>query len=138
SEVRIFDTDRAKAEALARLLHLYPGIVVAGSVTEALKGASGLVNGTPVGMLPNLGTPVPDSLLHDGLWVADAVYSPLWTPLLKAAKAKGARLMTGRELAIYQAADAFKLFTGLAPSTMEMGHAFDAVMERRSAADNAA
>ncbi len=48
-----------------------------------------------------------------GLWVADAVYSPLWTPLLTAAKAKGARVMTGRELAIYQAADAFELFTGL-------------------------
>lgn len=138
SELRIFDTDRAKAEALAALLHGYRGIIVAGSVTEALKGASGLVNGTPVGMLPNLGTPVPDVLLHEGLWVADAVYSPLWTPLLKAARARGARIMTGRDLAIYQAADAFKLFTGLTPSTMEMGRAFDAVMERRSAADNAA
>jgi shikimate dehydrogenase len=72
-------------------------------------------------------------LLHDGLWVADAVYSPLWTPLLKAAKATGARIMTGRELAIYQAADAFELFTGLKPSSIEMGLAFDAVMERRSA-----
>jgi shikimate dehydrogenase len=33
--------------------------------------------------------------------------------------------MTGRELAIYQAADAFELFTGLVPSTIEMGNAFD-------------
>jgi shikimate dehydrogenase len=138
SELRIFDTDTAKAEALARLLDGYGGIVVSRSVAQALGGAAGLVNGTPVGMLPNLGTPVPDSLLHEGVWVADAVYSPLWTPLLNAARTKGARIMTGRELAIYQAADAFKLFTGLAPSTMEMGHAFDAVMERRSAADNAA
>ena len=64
-------------------------------------------------MLPNRGTPVPDALLHRGLWVADAVYTPLWTPLLTAAKAKGADVMTGRELAIYQAADAFELFTGL-------------------------
>jgi shikimate dehydrogenase len=134
SQVRIVDTDRAKADALARLLAAYRGISVAGSVAEALDGAVGLVNGTPVGMLPNLGMPVPEALLHDGLWVADAVYSPLWTPLLKAAKAKGARIMTGRELAIYQAADAFELFTGLKPSTIEMGQAFDAVMERRSAA----
>jgi len=37
-------------------------------------------------MLPNRDTPVPERLLHDGLWVADAVYSPLWTPLLTAAK----------------------------------------------------
>ena len=41
--------------------------------------------------------------------------------------------MTGRELAIHQAADAFELFTGLKPSTVEMGHAFDAVMALRSA-----
>jgi shikimate dehydrogenase len=134
SEVRIFDTDRAKADALASLLAADRGISVASSVADALRGAVGLVNGTPVGMLPNLGMPVSEGLLHAGLWVADAVYSPLWTPLLKAAKASGARIMTGRELAIYQAADAFELFTGLKPSTIEMGQAFDAVMERRSAA----
>jgi len=138
AEVRIFDTDRSKAEALAGLLDAYRGVTAAGTVAEALRSAVGLVNGTPVGMLPSLGMPVPEGLLHDGLWVADAVYSPLWTPLLKAAKAKGAQIMTGRELAIYQAADAFELFTGLTPSTMEMGRAFDAVMERRSAATDAA
>ena len=99
-----------------------------------MRGAAGVVNGSPVGMLPNRGTPVPDALLHDGLWVADAVYSPLWTPLLNAAKAKGAEVMTGRELAIYQAADAFELFTGLKPSAVEMGNAFDAVMAKRYAA----
>jgi shikimate dehydrogenase len=72
------------------------------------------------------------------LWVADAVYSPLWTPLLVAAKATGAAVLTGRELAIYQAADAFELFTGLKPSTSEMGNAFDAVMAKRYSAVNAA
>ena len=46
--------------------------------------------------------------------------------------------MTGRELAIYQAADAFELFTGLKPSAVEMGNAFDAVMARRYAKVNAA
>ena len=132
SEVRIFDTDRTKAASLASLMDGYRGISVAGSVADALHGAVGLVNGTPVGMLPNTGTPVPAALLHDGLWVADAVYSPLWTPLLQAAKAAGARIMTGRELAIYQAADAFELFTGLKPSSGDMGRAFDAVMEKRS------
>ena len=97
-----------------------------------------MVNGTPVGMLPNRGTPVPETLLRRDLWVADAVYSPLWTPLLTAAKATGASVMTGRDLAIYQAADAFELFTGLTPSTVEMGNAFDAVMAKRYAATNAA
>ena len=91
-----------------------------------------------IGMLPDRGTPVPDALLHRGLWVADAVYTPLWTPLLTAAKAKGAEIMTGRDLLVHQAADAFELFTGLVPPIAEMGNAFDAVMAKRYAAPSTA
>lgn len=138
ADLRIFDTEPARAEKLAALLARHGGARVAKSVEDALDGATGLVNGTPVGMLPNRGMPVPATLLHDKLWVADAVYSPLITPLLAAAQAKGARIMTGRELAIYQAADAFELFTGLAPSTEVMGEAFDEVMAARSSTYNAA
>ncbi|MBR1179531.1 shikimate dehydrogenase [Bradyrhizobium sp. KB893862 SZCCT0404] len=138
ADLRIFDSEPARAEKLAGLLAKHGGARVARSVEDALAGATGLVNGTPVGMLPNRDTPVPASLLRENLWVADAVYSPLITPLLAAAKAKGARIMTGRELAIYQAADAFELFTGLAPSTEVMGEAFDEVMAARSSAYHAA
>ena len=42
--------------------------------------------------------------------------------------------MTGRDLAINQAADAFELFTGLKPSIVEMGNAFDGVMAKRYSA----
>ncbi|OPZ00514.1 shikimate dehydrogenase [Bradyrhizobium sacchari] len=138
ADLRIFDSEPARAERLATLLTGHGGARVAPSVEDALDGATGLVNGTPVGMLPNRDTPVPASLLRENLWVADAVYSPLITPLLAAARAKGAKIMTGRELAIYQAADAFELFTGLAPSTEVMGEAFDEVMAARSSAYHAA
>jgi shikimate dehydrogenase len=131
AELRIFDTDRAKADRLALQLGPRVRAVVVDRVEDALDGAIGLVNATPVGMLPSRESPVPEALLHRGLWVADAVYYPLWTPLLLAATAKGARVMTGRELAIYQAADAFELFTGMAASTAVMGEAFDRVMEAR-------
>jgi shikimate dehydrogenase len=137
ADIRIFDSEPERAQKLAALLATHGGARVAASVEDALEGATGLVNGTPVGMLPNRGTPVPAALLHDKMWVADAVYSPLITPLLAAAQAKGAQIMTGRELAIYQAADAFELFTGLAPSTEVMGEAFDEVMAARSAAYHA-
>jgi shikimate dehydrogenase len=131
AEVRIFDAERAKAEKLAGLLGGHKGVAVADTVEAALTGAVGLVNATPVGMLPSRATPVPDALLRADLWVADAVYSPLYTPLLLAAKARGLRIMTGRELAIAQAADAFELFTGLAPDASVMGNAFDCVMAAR-------
>jgi shikimate dehydrogenase len=135
--IRIFDADRAKADRLAARMSAYDGVVVADSVEHALRDAAGLVNATPVGMLPSRDTPVPERLLHDGLWVADAVYSPLWTPLLIAAKATNARVMTGRDLAIYQAADAFELFTGLRPSIIELGNAFDGVIAKTCAAPQA-
>jgi shikimate dehydrogenase len=138
TELRIFDRERAKAAYLAAQLQDHVSTSIPHSVEDAVLGVAGIVNGSPVGMLPNRGTPVPDALLHAGLWVADAVYSPLWTPLLLAAKAKGAAVMTGRELAIYQAADAFELFTGLTPSSTEMGIAFDDAIARGHSASHAA
>jgi shikimate dehydrogenase len=134
AELSIFDADRAKAEALAMQLCGRLQARVADDVGDALRDAAGVVNATPVGMLPDRGMAVPEALLHPDLWVADAVYTPLWTPLLTAAKAKGAKVMTGRELAIYQAADAFELFTGLKPPVSAIGNAFDAVMASRYSA----
>jgi shikimate dehydrogenase len=127
-QLRVFDAERAKADDLALILRPRGRVLVMDSVEDAMRGAVGLVNATPVGMLPNRDTPVPEALLHPGLWVADAVYFPLWTPLLIAAKEKGARVMTGRELAVYQAAAAFELFAGVVPSRAEMAKAFDHVM----------
>jgi shikimate dehydrogenase len=138
TDLRIFDCEPGKAAQLAAKLGGELKAAVSAGVEDALRGAVGVVNASPVGMLPSTGTPVPDHLLHAGLWVADAVYSPLWTPLLTAAKAKGATVMTGRELAIYQAADAFELFSGHVPSISEMGIAFDDVMAKRYSASHAA
>jgi shikimate dehydrogenase len=129
--LQIFDSDAAKAQALAARLSYRLETRVCTSVAGALKGAGGVINGTPIGMLPNRDSPVPAELLHQDMFVADAVYTPLWTPLLLAARAAGARLMTGRELCIHQAADAFRLFTGFEPSRERIGAAFDAVIAKR-------
>jgi shikimate dehydrogenase len=132
SGLRIFDLDRAKAAALADIVAPLTDSVVAGTVAEAVSGANGLVNGTPVGMLPNRESPVDPALLRSDLWVADAVYYPLSTPLLVAAQRIGARTLNGRALAIHQAVDAFELFTGVEPSVEVMSAAFDAVLEARA------
>jgi shikimate dehydrogenase len=135
--IRIFDSERARAEKLAALLRARSGIAVADSVADALRGVVGVINATPVGMLPSRATPIPAALLHKRLWIADAVYWPLVTPLLADARAKGAPIMTGRELAILQAADAFELFTGFTPSIEIMRDAFDrAMLERDRALSN--
>lgn len=138
AEIRVFDLDSGKMAALTARIGARAKLTLCGSVAEALEGAVGLVNGTPIGMAPNRDSPVPAALLRTGLFVADAVYSPLWTPLLVSARATGARVMTGRDLALYQAADAFELFTGAQAPIETMAAAFDAVMAERERASNAA
>jgi len=130
-ELRLVDTAAEKATALAERLRDRVSASVFPGVPEALQGAGGVINATAVGMLPDRGSPVSPELIHDRMWVADAVYTPLWTPLLLAARGRGARVMTGRELSIHQAVDAFRLFTGREASHQAIAKAFDAVMARR-------
>ncbi len=130
TELRIFDREKAKAEALVAALG--GGARLATSIEAALDGAAGVINGTPVGMLPDTGCAVPVSLLRPSMWVADVVYTPLWTPLLLAARERGCRVMTGRELCVLQACDAFHLFTGLEAPVSVIGEAFDQIMRRRA------
>jgi shikimate dehydrogenase len=131
AEIRLFDVDPDKAAALAARIGGRARLAQCRSVAEALDGVVGIVNGTPIGMAPNRDSPVPPKLLRAELFVADAVYSPLWTPLLVAAKAAGAKTMTGRDLAVFQAADAFELFIGVRPPIEAMAAAFDAVIADR-------
>lgn len=131
-ELRIVDTLAEKATALAGRLGGRVALRVFADVAEALRGADGIINATPVGMLPDRGSPVPGELIGNTMWVADAVYWPLWTPLLRAARARGARVMTGRELSIYQAVDAFRLFTGREAPQQSIADAFDAALARRN------
>lgn len=136
-EIRIVDTDAGKAEALVARLAGRAAIRLCGSVAEAVDGAGGVINATPIGMSPNRDTPVPFDRLRGGMWVADAVYSPLWTPLLEAARRIGAPVMSGRDLAIRQALDAFRLFTGREAPASTMEKAFDAVTTSRDARSRA-
>ena len=131
AEIRIFDVDAGKAAAAAARIGGRARLASRRSIGEALDGAVGLVNATPIGMTPNRDSPVPAELLHAGLFVVDAVYSPLWTPLLVGAKTAGAKTMTGRDFAVFQAADSFELFVGVRPPVEPMAAAFDAVIADR-------
>jgi shikimate dehydrogenase len=130
-ELRVVDTAAEKAAVLVERLRGRIATRTCGDLAEALHGAGGIINATPIGMLPDRGSPVPPALIRDAMWVADAVYTPLWTPLLQAARARGARVMTGRELSIHQAIDAFRLFTGHEASYETIAGAFDVIMARR-------
>ena len=88
-----------------------------------------MVNTTPVGMAKYPGMPVAANLLRPKLWVADIVYFPIRTELLRCAEQRGCRIMTGAAMAIFQAAHAFALFTGRAPDAERMRQYFGAAGE---------
>jgi shikimate dehydrogenase len=115
-EVVIIDTDEARARELAAALCARFGKGRATAVSapaEALVPADGMVNTTPLGMAKYPGTVVPPDLLRPELWVADIVYFPLETELLRQARARGCRTMSGGGMAVFQAIGAFQHFTGL-------------------------
>lgn len=115
-DLTIVDTRADRASALAeRLSGVFAGarLSVGVSVERALDDADGVVNATPIGMIGHPGMPIEAGLLHDGLWVADVVYFPLETELLRTARSIGCRTADGGGMAVFQAARAFELFTGL-------------------------
>jgi shikimate dehydrogenase len=75
--------------------------------------------------------PLDASLLRSDLWVSEIVYSPIQTPLLKAARALGAKTVDGAGMAIGQAVGAFRLFTGLEPDPARLDAHFRHLLAQR-------
>ncbi|OPY03874.1 MAG: Shikimate dehydrogenase [Syntrophus sp. PtaB.Bin001] len=75
-----------------------------------------LINTTPVGMTPNTGfSPVPAFVLNRFRLVADVIYNPLTTRLLREAEQAGCAVLSGMEMFVEQGAAQFRLWTGMEP-----------------------
>ncbi|KUL25582.1 shikimate dehydrogenase [Actinoplanes awajinensis] len=120
----VADVDPDRAGRLARTMAVHPGTTVEPvplhAVPDRLATADGLVNATPIGMEGHPGTPIDPGHLHPGLWVADVIYRPLLTPLIRAAKERGCRIADGGGMVVHQAAASFQLFTGRRPDEERM------------------
>ncbi|NML12622.1 shikimate dehydrogenase [Sphingobium sp. AR-3-1] len=134
--VTITDPAPEQAKALAdRLGTLFPQAQVkaALSAEDAIRGADGIVQCSPIGMLSHPGLPFDPALLTPDQWVSDIIYFPLETPLIQAASAKGCATLNGGGMAVMQAAHAFALFTDIAPDAARMLRAFDSPSDRKAA-----
>lgn len=90
-----------------------------------MRHASGCTHCTSTGMADHPGLPFPAHMLWPELWVAEIVYFPLETELLKQARRIGCRTLSGAGMAVYQAVDAFRLFTGQEPDAQRMAKHFE-------------
>ncbi|MFN3265354.1 MAG: shikimate dehydrogenase [Deinococcales bacterium] len=117
------NTERAKVlcAELGLATHLTDDLLAA-----ALSECDGLVNTTSVGLEQPMQSPIPDTLLSDGLatrWVCDIVYRPLETRLLRTAREKKYKTVDGLGMLVHQGARAFELWTGQKPDTETMRNA---------------
>jgi len=117
-DLTIMDVDLAKAQSVVD--GLSPRFVerrlrAGRDVAAAVAAADGIVNATPIGMDKYPGTPLPTVLLRPSHWVAEIVYFPLETELLRVARALRCRTVDGGGMAIFQGTEAFRLFTGISP-----------------------
>ncbi|OBS33057.1 shikimate dehydrogenase [Pseudomonas syringae] len=111
----VFEVEPQRAQRLVDNLnqHFGAGRAQVGiDLPAAMAEADGLVNTTPVGMSKLPGTPLPIELLRPELWVAEIIYFPLETELLKHARVLGCRTLDGSTMAVFQAVKAFELFSG--------------------------
>ncbi|WP_426185905.1 shikimate dehydrogenase [Microbacterium sp. TWP3-1-2b2] len=115
-ELVLIDQVRERAEALADQARALTRTSVRAADVDELRALIAdtdlIVNATPVGMAAHPGTPFDTAPLPAGIRVADIVYRPADTALLRAARARGIRTMSGLGMAMHQAADAFEIFTG--------------------------
>ncbi|MEK6423665.1 MAG: shikimate dehydrogenase [Burkholderia gladioli] len=129
----IFDVDAARAASLAGELQTrFPQAIVTagGALDAAMAQATGLIHATPTGMAKHPGLPLPAELLAGKPWVADIVYFPLETELIRVAREMGCCTLPGGGMAVYQAVDAFEIFTGREPDAERMFSHFESLVAR--------
>lgn len=135
--VDVHDIDLGRARSLTADLTKYFGAArcrLSEDLEATIRRANGVVNATPVGMAGVPGNPVPDDFIFSAQWIADVIYTPLETQLIKAARAKGCRVITGDGMNVHQAVATFQLFTGREADFGRMKRTFDAAMAARIAA----
>ena len=122
----LFDTAFARADELAARLNVRFGgrVTALMELNTAFAQAAGVVNTTPVGMAKYPGLPFAGDLLSSRQWVAEIIYFPAETELLKLARRLGCRTLSGLGMAVNQAVRAFELFTGVQPDRAAMARYF--------------
>ena len=114
-EVRICNRTRDRAAALAAEFGARCSVAGWADRGAALDGAGLAVNATSLGLAGKPGLDMPLDGLSAGAVVTDIVYTPLETPLLAAARRRGARAVDGLGMLLHQARPGFAAWFGTDP-----------------------
>lgn len=119
----LIDVDEARASSLAAdLSSRFPASEIRTGTPASVDTASanGMVNATPIGMNGKPGMPLAAEHLQPSHWVADIIYFPPETELLRVAREKNCRTMNGVGMVVGQAARAFEIITGRKADSQRM------------------
>lgn len=95
-----------------------------GDVGTWLDQVDGVVHATPIGMKERPGVAFDVQRLKRGAWVAEIVYRPLDTELVRRARRRGLATLDGGAMAVGQALDSLELITGRTPDRTRMTEHF--------------
>jgi len=124
----VVNRSHEKGEGLARVLGCR---FIPLNRMDAITGDI-LIQTTPVGMGPHIDLcPVSPEILKPGMVVMDLVYRPVETRLLRMARERGCIAVSGLRMLIYQAAEQFRLWTGVDPPVSLMERAGKEALERQ-------
>lgn len=135
----IFIQNRTEAKAAALVTEINSEIRACSKTVKhnetsstLIESCDVLINCTSLGMHPNDDTsPIDKSLLSPNLTVADIVYNPLTTTLLRDAQEIGCTTVAGLGMLINQGAEAFEIFTDIQPDIDTMTQVAYSLMESR-------
>ena len=129
ASIMVVNRTPAKAESAADLA----GEVGAVGTLEDISGADLVVNATSIGMKDSqVDIPCSVDLLHSSQLVVDLIYHPLETRWISLAKQKGIDSYNGVSMLLFQAAEAFTLWTGEEAPISIMQEAITQELEKRT------
>lgn len=122
-ELVVHDLHESAADDLVQRFAVEGGSrlrTTAGDLARWIGGVDGVVHVTPVGMVQHPGTAFDPADVAPTAWVAEVVYRPLETELVRRARSRGLATLDGGAMAVGQAVDSLRLITGREPDRARM------------------
>jgi len=113
-KIFLIDKDEIKAKILSKdlsNLNINCVVIKPDQIEKNLSSVNGIINCTPVGHYDFPGCPLGNLMPNKKQWIFDAVYTPAKTNFIKKGEQVGAKIISGIDLFIFQAIDAFLYFT---------------------------
>ena len=112
-KIFLIDKDKLKADSLSRNLSLLNTdcvVIKPDQIEKIISSFDGIINCTPVGHYDFPGCPLGNLMPNKKQWIFDVVYTPAKTDFINKGERVGAKIISGIDLFIFQAIDAFLYF----------------------------